>query len=174
MEPMSWDGMRMLERLGVRTVRSNQFLCHHEDFAAWAAERRGRLRMEDFYREQRRRLGYLMDGDAPAGGRWNLDSENRAPPPRDGGTWRRVAPGWSVTRRGALARLRAFVAHDLPRFGPHQDAMLDGEWRLAHAAVSPYLNLGMIHPREVCDAVEEAYRAGGRADSPRPRASSAR
>ena len=160
MEPMSWDGLRMLERLGVRTVRSNQFLCHHEDFAAWAAGRGGRLRMEDFYREQRRRLGYLMDGDAPAGGRWNLDHENRDPPPRDGGTWRRVAPGWSSTRRGALARLRSFVEHDLPRFGPHQDAMLDGEWRLAHAVISPYLNLGMIHPREVCDAVEAAYHAG--------------
>lgn len=160
MEPMSWDGLRMLERLGVRTVRSNQFLCHYEDFAAWAQERGGRLRMEDFYREQRRRLGYLMDGDAPAGGRWNLDSENRAPPPREGGTWRRVAPGWSSTRRGALARMRAFVEHDLPRFGTHQDAMLDDEWRLAHAVISPYLNLGMIHPREVCDAVEAAYRAG--------------
>lgn len=39
--------------------------------------------MEDFYRWQRRRLGYLMDGDEPAGGVWNLDAENREPPPKD-------------------------------------------------------------------------------------------
>ena len=30
------------------------------------------------------RHGVLMDGDEPAGGRWNLDTENREPPPQDG------------------------------------------------------------------------------------------
>ncbi len=184
MEPMSWDGRRMLERLGVDLVRSDQFLCHYEDFAAWADGRGDRrLRMEDFYREQRRRLGYLMDGDEPAGGRWNLDADNREPPPRDGRAWPRPvrsrdddaagdpplpprafgAPPdgtWALTRRGALARLRAFVTQGLPRFGTHQDAMLDGEWHLAHSLLSPYMNLGMLHPREVADAVEAAYRAG--------------
>jgi deoxyribodipyrimidine photolyase-like uncharacterized protein len=62
---MSWDGLEMRRALDVEVVRSNQLLCHHEDFAHWAAGRSGRLRMEDFYREQRRRLGYLMDGDGP-------------------------------------------------------------------------------------------------------------
>lgn len=163
MEPMSWDGLRTMERLGVETVRSNQFLCHYEDFAEWAAERSGRrLVMEDFYRRQRVRLGYLMDGDEPAGGRWNFDRENREPPPRDGGPWPRAGrdAAWPVTRRQALARLRAFVADVLPRFGPHQDAMVAGEWRLAHSLLSSSMNIGLLNPREVCDAVEEAYRAG--------------
>lgn len=163
MEPMSWDGLRTMGRLGVETVRSNQFLCHHEEFAGWAAERGGRrLVMEDFYRRQRVRLGYLMDGDEPAGGRWNLDAENRRPPPRDGRAWPRAGrdADWPVTRRQALARLRSFVAEVLPRFGPHQDAMLEGEWRLAHSLLSSSMNIGLLHPREVCDAVEAAYRAG--------------
>ena len=30
--------------------------------------------MEDFYRDARRRLDVLMDGDEPAGGRWNFDA----------------------------------------------------------------------------------------------------
>ena len=47
--------------------------------ALWAAPR-GRLVMEDFYRDQRRRLGLLMDGDQPVGGRWNFDAENRRKP----------------------------------------------------------------------------------------------
>ena len=51
------------------------------EFVAWADGRHGRLRMEDFYRDARRRLDVLMDGDAPAGGKWNLDAENRQPPP---------------------------------------------------------------------------------------------
>jgi deoxyribodipyrimidine photolyase-related protein len=161
MEPMSWDGREMLRALGVEVVRSGQFLCHHEDFAAWADGRGGRLRMEDFYRWQRRRLGYLMDGDGPEGGVWNLDDRNREPPPRDGRPWPAAPAGWAVTRRGALARMRGFMAHVLPRFGPHQDAILEGEWRMAHSLLSPYLNLGILHPREVADAAEAASRAGG-------------
>ena len=68
--------------LGIDMVRSDQFLCHHDDFARWATGRRS-LRMEDFYRWTRSRLGYLMDGDQPVGGRWNFDAENREPPPAD-------------------------------------------------------------------------------------------
>lgn len=34
-------------------------------------------RMETFYRKLRRRFNILMNGDKPAGGRWNFDAENR-------------------------------------------------------------------------------------------------
>jgi deoxyribodipyrimidine photolyase-related protein len=67
---------------------------------------------------------------------------------------------WATSRAGALRRLRHFIARVLPRFGPHQDGMLRGSWHLAHSLLSPYLNVGLLHPREVCDAVERAYRAG--------------
>ena len=42
--------------------------------------------MEDFYRDNRRRIGLLMDGAEPVGGRWNFDAENREPPPKGGRT----------------------------------------------------------------------------------------
>ena len=67
---------------------------------------------------------------------------------------------WATDRAGALRRLHAFVDEGLARFGPHEDAMLAGEPKLAHSALSQCLNLGLLHPGEVCDAVEEAYRAG--------------
>ncbi len=35
-EPASWDGMELLRDLDVAIVRSNQFLCHYDDFARWA------------------------------------------------------------------------------------------------------------------------------------------
>ncbi|GAC1589365.1 MAG: hypothetical protein NVS3B21_05940 [Acidimicrobiales bacterium] len=96
MEPMSWDGLRLVERSDVEIVRSNQFLCHREDFARWADGRgSGPLVMEDFYRWRRQRLGYLMDGGRPAGGAWNFDASNREPPPRD-------ARSWPPTPRGRL------------------------------------------------------------------------
>ena len=38
--------------------------------------------------------------------------------------------------------------------------MLSTSWHLAHTLLSPYLNIGLLHPREVCDEIEVAYRAG--------------
>ncbi len=183
-EPLSRSSWTLLDRLGVEFHRSDQFLCHHEDFAEWARGRRV-LRMEDFYRWQRRRLGYLMEGDEPAGGQWNFDRSNREPPPKGPPPWPpppvddlddldaevlallpETAWGdaptglWATTRTGALRRLRHFVDEVLPGFGPHEDAMTTRSWHLAHSLLSPYLNIGLLLPGEVCDAVEGAYRRG--------------
>jgi deoxyribodipyrimidine photolyase-related protein len=183
-EPASWDGLELLRALGVTIVRSNQFLCHYDDFATWAHSRR-QLKMEDFYRWQRRRLGYLMDGDEPVTGRWNYDDENRKRPPKHASPWpepqqsrlddldRQVLADlpdacwgadpdgtWATTRRGALSRLRHFVDDVLPMFGPHEDAMVERSWHLAHSVLSPYLNVGLLLPGEVCDAVQDAFDEG--------------
>jgi deoxyribodipyrimidine photolyase-related protein len=187
-EPSSKATLAAVQRLDCEVVRSERFLCHYEEFADWAAGRRT-TRLEDFYRWQRRRLGYLMDGDEPAGGRWNFDADNRRPPPRGERTWPRPplvplddldatvlvelerrrsgsaggrppAGLWPTTRSQALRLLDHVVADVLPAFGPHEDAMLADEWRLNHTLLSPALNLGLLRPREVCDRVERAYRAG--------------
>ena len=143
--------------------------------------------MEFFYREMRRESGLLMDGDAPAGGQWNFDPENRKPLPKGAAVpdragfapdaltrevmdmVARVFPGhfgeiapfrWAVTRADALRALDHFLADCLPGFGDHQDAMKRGAPFLYHAVLSPYLNLGLLTPREVCAAAEAAYRRG--------------
>jgi deoxyribodipyrimidine photolyase-related protein len=188
MEPTSWDGRAELERLGVELVRNDLFLCHYDDFASWAAGRK-RLTMEDFYRWQRLRLGVLMDvgagGPEPVGGKWNFDHDNREPPPRDGRSWPAIERfelddidrevldrlpdttfgadpdgTWPVTRAQALVRLNEFVDHALAVFGPHEDAMLAAEWKLAHSVLSSSMNLGLLHPSEVVEAVEAAHRRG--------------
>lgn len=127
-----------------------------------------------------------MDGGQPAGGAWNFDASNREPPPRDARSWPPTPRGrldavdrsvlsemealetfgadpdgtWATSRQGALLRLRRFTAETLPLFGPHEDAMLTDEWRLAHSALSHALNIGLLLPDEVCDAAEESYRSG--------------
>jgi deoxyribodipyrimidine photolyase-related protein len=189
MEPASRTGTRTLERLGVDLVDNDHFLCHWRAFAAFRAGR-GRTTMEDFYRWRRRSTGWLMDGDEPVGGRWNLDADNRQPPD---GTVARTAAGdppvvdaldevdgsldawlpdgvrlhgaeadgtWATTREGALARLERFATHVLPRFGDHQDAMVAGAWHLNHSLLSHALNLGLLHPREVIEAVLTVHDAG--------------
>jgi deoxyribodipyrimidine photolyase-related protein len=50
--------------------------------------------------------------------------------------------------------------HGLPVFGPHEDAMLAAEWKLAHSVLSSSMNIGLLHPSEVVKAAEAAYRRG--------------
>jgi deoxyribodipyrimidine photolyase-related protein len=83
-EPGDWRVLQSLKtvaathglELDVRPDR--HFYCTREDFARHAHGRKS-LRMEFFYREQRRRFGVLMsgDGDEPVGGQWNFDHDNR-------------------------------------------------------------------------------------------------
>lgn len=69
----------------VEVLPARGFATSADEFARWATSRgRRRLLMEDFYRDSRRRMGVLMDGDQPVGGRWKFDTDNREPPPRSG------------------------------------------------------------------------------------------
>src|SRR5688500_362495 len=86
-QPTSFAALRFVEQLArerpVEILPARGFLTTRDEFERWAARRGSRrLLMEDFYRDARRRLGVLMDGEDPAGGRWNFDAENREPPPK--------------------------------------------------------------------------------------------
>ncbi|GAA3801003.1 cryptochrome/photolyase family protein [Sphaerisporangium flaviroseum] len=113
----------------VTVLPARGFISTAEEFAAWARGRGGRRRllMEDFYRDARRRLDVLMDGDEPAGGRWNLDADNRLPPPSEGlevpGPWRAEEDEIDEEVRHDLDRRErdgevAFVGRDGPRTFP--------------------------------------------------------
>ncbi|RJK97831.1 cryptochrome/photolyase family protein [Vallicoccus soli] len=82
--PTSWAAYRFVSSLPeVEVLPARGFATEVDDFAAWARSRgRRRLLMEDHYRRARARLGVLMEGEDPVGGRWNLDHDNRQPPPR--------------------------------------------------------------------------------------------
>lgn len=81
-QPTSQAADRLGRKRGFEVVPEGRgFATTREEFAGWAGGRK-RLLMEDFYRWQRQRFDLLMDGDEPAGGRWNLDHDNREPPPK--------------------------------------------------------------------------------------------
>jgi deoxyribodipyrimidine photolyase-related protein len=178
----------------LRVLPDTHFLCSTEAFAVWAGTSRT-LRMEHFYRMMRRRLGVLMQVDGePEGGQWNFDADNRGTYPKTGpgeipaparfepdAATREVFAlverhfpdhpgslasfGWPVSREQALTALERFVDTRLAGFGRFQDAMWADTPFGWHALLSTSLNLKLLHPREVLDAVEAAWRrqqaAGG-------------
>ncbi|MHB9757041.1 cryptochrome/photolyase family protein [Streptomyces sp. BYX5S] len=92
--PTSYAALRLVKSLeSVRVLPARGFLVPHDEFRAWADGHGGRqLRQEDFYRWVRRSHELLMDGDQPAGGRWNHDHDNREPPPKGARTLGAPAP----------------------------------------------------------------------------------
>ncbi len=192
--PGDWRVLEAIKAVAERSglsldVREDRhFFSSMADFAAHAKGRKS-LRMEYFYREQRKRHDVLMQGDEPIGGQWNFDADNReafgaggpgAVPPRtrfepDDVTREVIAlvnirfahhPGrldsfaWPVTRAQALRSLHAFIQDRLPLFGRFQDAMWPGDPWLYHAHLSAALNLKLLNPREVVTAAEAAHRDG--------------
>jgi deoxyribodipyrimidine photolyase-related protein len=184
-----WKAMQGWEqRFGLPvTIREDlRFLCSRDAFVAWAAGRKTPV-MEHFYRRMRRQTGLLMEGDQPAGGRWNFDAENRAPaqgslflpaPPQGArdpitadvlamvardfpGSFGHLEPFyWQVTRAGAEAVRDHFLRAALPEFGRNQDAMLAERPWMYHSLLSPYLNLGLLDPLDLCRRAEAEWRAG--------------
>ena len=66
--------------------------------------------------------------------------------------------GWAVSRHQALAVLEHFIATRLAGFGPYQDAMVSGQPTLWHSLLSPFINLGLLHPLEVIERLEQVGR----------------
>jgi len=189
-EPGEWRVLQMMqdwrETLPVPlTIREDErFIASLDEFSAWAQGRK-QLRMEYFYRDMRKKTGFLMEGDDPFGGAWNFDAENRkalpknhTPPKR-----KRFAPdpitqdvialvkkrfdshygavepfGWAVTRTDALKALDDFIKQGMESFGDYQDAMQAGAPFLYHSLISPYLNVGLLTAEEVCARVDRLAR----------------
>ena len=174
-----------LLKFGPIEHEDRHFFTTPEDFERHADGRK-QLRMEYFYREQRKATGYLMADGKPIGEQWNYDHDNRGafdkhgpgllPPPlkfSPDKTTREVIelveqefpdhPGdlsvfdWPVTPQQARKALADFVENRLPLYGQYQDAMwTDSPW-LYHARLSSSMNLKLLDPREVCQAAIAAH-----------------
>lgn len=193
-EPTSLAAERFVHRLRdqglvAEVLPTPAFALPRAEFGRWAGGRR-RFRLEDFYRDQRRRFNVLLDGDQPVGGRWNFDTENRERPPKGCATLDVEPPYlpeedgidaavrrdldamaldtvgadgprlFAVTPAEAQAALRHFVTHRLPAFGRYEDAIMGADWAMAHSLLSVPLNFGVLHPLDAVAAAEDAYRAG--------------
>ena len=146
--------------------------------------------MEYFYREVRKAQKILIDSAGkPEGGKWNYDASNRGSFGKKGPQnlkdparfmpdaiteevlqWVEGQctdhPGsvknfrWPVTREEALRALEDFINHRLRDFGTYQDAMWIHEPTLYHSRLSAAMNVKLLDPREVIQAVIHAWFLG--------------
>lgn len=174
-EPFSHQLQTNLVEAGITLHPHDFFLIGRQEFSIWA-ETQKHLKMENFYRFQRKRLDILMDGDEPVGGQWNFDKDNRLPPPKNH-TWpdplyfkldeidREVLNDiehldlygempegdFSPTRSAALQQLNHFLTTSLNDFGPYEDCVPRDSWSVNHSLLSPYMNIGLLHPTEIIE-----------------------
>ncbi len=147
-----------------------------------------------FYQWQRERWNILIgENYKPEGGKWIFDSENRKRLPKDHvvptfevfGSNKYVDearhyvsknfpnnPGedtdfcWATSHPEAESWLAEFIHKRLENFGTYEDAM-DGKAPWAyHSGLTPALNIGLLQPKQIIDAVLLAH-----AKKPRPLAS---
>ncbi|MCU0432892.1 MAG: cryptochrome/photolyase family protein [Bacteroidia bacterium] len=134
--------------------------------------------MESFYRDIRRKTGYLMFNNEPLTGQWNYDHDNRSGfkpgvkkiSPLEFGhnhsalhemlkkcgvnTFGEVDPenfAWPVNRAEALKVLDYFCLNLLGQFGMWQDMMSTQNRTLYHSRLSFALNVKLISPAEVTE-----------------------
>jgi deoxyribodipyrimidine photolyase-related protein len=183
----AWAEQARQRGLAVEVADTTHFLTTRHEARELFAGRKQWL-MEHFYRHMRTRHRVLLtDAGQPEGGQWNFDHDNRKPwpgTPPEPADWRtphdhsalwhtieaagvktfgqpqaeRLA--WPLNRAQAQQHLQAFVQHALPHFGTFQDALTSKAWRLFHSLLSFALNVKMLHPREVIDAAQTAWREG--------------
>ena len=186
--PRLWQRGPMAEQLGVEAEVLPNTLFLVERFNPIPHPEPGRRYvMETFYRAMRRHYGILIEPDGqPSGGQWNLDAENRKRLPKDApipplprfepdAITRKAmaeveAAGFGVgsvegfalpvTPAEAEQAFRDFLQHRLAPFGPFEDAMSRTEGVLYHSMLSPQMNLGLLDPLAMVQAVEQQYRAG--------------
>lgn len=191
--PDEWRLDQQLRALGdalglpVEACDTEHFLTEREAVGRFFAGKKTYL-LENFYRAERKRLGYLMQPDGtPEGGAWNFDAENREPLPKGhrvpepfmetqdlselhalieragvqtmGRCEDPAQFGWVTTREAALRLLEAFAKTCLPLFGTYEDAMSTRSWAVYHSRLSFAMNVKLLSPAEVVERCIDEYRA---------------
>jgi deoxyribodipyrimidine photolyase-related protein len=137
-----------------------------------------------FYKAERIKRNILIEADnQPTGGRWTFDTDNRKKypkgriPPRisspSPSTFYTEAthyvtthfpeaqgelteqPIYPLTHAQALTWLDEFLKDRFAEFGLYEDAMVQHESILHHSLLSPLINVGLLHPKEVLDTLLE-------------------
>ena len=162
----------------IKTYTNPQFLNSEEDLGAFFRKEKSSFFQTTFYKQQRKKLGILMDEEEnPVGGKWTYDNENRKkypknklPPPvsfpNSSEIWDEAIhytmnrfsenPGsinkerlYPITHNEANDWHEQFLEYRFYDFGIYEDAIVKESSILNHSILSPLLNVGLILPTEV-------------------------
>lgn len=180
-----WLGQRikaLSSTCEINTHTNPQFLNKKEDLAGFFREDKKSFFQTTFYKQQRKRLGILIDDEQkPVGGKWTYDNDNRKkypknklPPavhfPGKSEEWNEAIiytqslfpdnPGsisndrlYPITHKEAQEWLEQFLTYRFYDFGIYEDAIVKESSILNHSILSPLLNIGLIKPNEIINRV---------------------
>lgn len=157
------------------------FLNTKADLAHYFSHKK-RFFQTDFYTQQRKARNILLGPDEkPLGGKWRFDTENRLRYPKDKlpplVQWPTLNKYYKeavqyvgqhfphnygsmegdirypITFEESEAWLEQFIRLRFEEFGPYEDAVVAGQLILHHSVLTPMLNVGLLSPQHILDAV---------------------
>ncbi len=167
--------------VNIKFLKSPMFLNSRDEFKKYLSKVKKPF-MASYYKQQRIEKNILMDGDKPIGEKWSFDEENRKKIPdsyiipslpnfTEDSVVKDVKkiveeffldhPGdvsnyWlGSSRKDALKALDLFIRNKINNFGDYEDAVKKNSPFLLHSILSPYLNIGLITPKEIISKIIE-------------------
>lgn len=153
--PTSRPMLDFAKAVGAEILPARGFTSSFDQWRDFASDKPA-TRLEDFYRQQRLRLGLLVENGRPIGDKWNFDADNRLPPPKSGigvpPPWEPVEDELDDQVRSDLDRLASSGVRFIGSDGPRKFAATRAE---AESALAHFLEhrLDLFGPYE--DAVDE-------------------
>ncbi|MAI76665.1 MAG: cryptochrome/photolyase family protein [Pelagibacteraceae bacterium TMED65] len=168
------------DKVKINYLQTPMFLNSRNDFQIYLKNTKKPF-MANFYKIQRSKNKILIDNNnKPVGGKWSFDEENRKKLPKQINLPEKLLfedtkhthhlkeiienkfcdhPGstkefWlCTTRKDVFVLLDFFLKNKLENFGDYEDAVDDRDNVLFHSALSPYINIGLITPKEIVEKI---------------------
>ena len=171
-------------KIKLNIITSPMFLNTRDDFKKYLSKSKKPF-MAVFYKETRKKMNILMNGEDPVGGKWSFDEDNRKKLPKGtkvpsfpkiNETFHTknlkniiekkfsTHPGstknfWFATEhKDVLKLLEFFIKEKSNLFGDYEDAVDQNNNILFHSALSPYINLGLITPEIIIEKILESHK----------------
>ena len=167
-------------RLDYTILESPMFINNRDNFKNYLQSVKKPF-MATFYKQQRKIHNILVDKNGnPEGGKWSFDEDNRKKIPKNTilpkftikktnqnfieikkiiDTHFKSHPGtidnyWLESKRSKIKLLlNNFIEKKFKFFGDYEDAVIKENNFLFHSFLSPYLNNGLITPKEILDII---------------------
>ena len=167
----------------IERLESPLFINSSADLEQFFREDKKSFFQTTFYKQQRKKLGILMDENGqPTGGQWTYDADNRKKYPKGKTSpivqfpvktdfWEQAIeyverefesnpgeikkePFYPINFEQSDDWLKKFLETRFLEFGPYEDAIVKEDIILHHSLISPLMNVGLLEPLDVVKKIE--------------------